>query len=113
MTLQNWVHTFAGDTKVHIALLLVLADFIFGVSAAVKTGTFRLSYVSDFFRNDILFKLLPYFTLYVLALVAGNEEIIIPGLDFGLLAGAAYATAVAAWVASILGSLREIGLTPK
>lgn len=108
--LNVWIHTFANDSKVHIALLLVIADFIFGVGDAVKKHNFRFSYVADFARNDLLFKLVPYFVLYVFALVAGNENLVIPGLDFGVLAGAAYVALVAAWTASILNSLAGIGL---
>jgi hypothetical protein len=108
--LNVWLHTFARDTKVHIALILVLADFVLGVIAAFKVGNFRISYVADFLRNDILFKLVPYFVLYALAIVAGNTSVFIPGLDFGVLAGAAYAVLVAAWIGSIVSSIRTLGL---
>lgn len=108
--LNVWLHTFANDTKVHIALILVLADFVLGVIAALKVGNFRFSYVADFLRNDILFKLVPYFALYALALVAGGTSVVIPGLDFGVLAGAAYAVLVAAWVGSIVSSVRTLGI---
>lgn len=108
--LNVWLRTFALDDKVHILLLLALADFVFGVAAALKLGTFRLSYVADFLRNDILQKLVPYFALYALALVAGGTDIVIPGLDFGVVAGAAYVGFVAAMVASVLNSFMELGL---
>lgn len=106
--IQVWLHTFLHDDKVIAAFLLVALDFVFGVAAAVKMGTFRFSYLSDFLRNDILFKLLPYYVLYVAALVAGGVDIVIPGLDLGVIAGLAYATLVAAWVASILASLYQL-----
>lgn len=109
--LRSWLLTFAHDSKVHIALLLVIVDFIFGVAAAVKGGVFRLSYVADFAKNDVLFKLLPYLGLYILALIAGGTDIVIPGLDFGALAGAFYVAIVAAWVGSILASLAVFGIT--
>lgn len=108
--LNVWIHTFAHDKKIHIALLLIGIDLIVGVAAALKGGTFRLSYLADFMRNDILGKLIPYFVLYVLALVSGGTNIVIPGLDFGFLAGAAYATLVAAIGASIIASIRHLGL---
>jgi phage-related holin len=97
-----WLREFANDDKVHVALFLVIIDFILGVCAAVKAGTFRMSYIADFARNDILYKLLPYFALYAAALVAGSVDIVIPGLDFGVFAGAFYA--------SILNSLTSLGL---
>lgn len=106
--LSVWLRTFAGDTKVHIALLLLILDFIFGIVAAVHKGTFRLSYLADFLKNDVL-KLIGYFTFYSAALVAGSVDIVIPGLDFGVLAGSAYAILVAAFTGSIFASIRDLG----
>jgi len=112
--LKEWVYTFAHDTKVHIALFIVIVDILFGVAAAAKSNhNFRFSYLADFARNDILEKLLPYFALYVLALVAGSTDIVIPGLDFGVFAGATYVALVVALTASILNSLNELGITTK
>jgi hypothetical protein len=108
--LRQWLITFASDEKVQILLLLLVADFILGVGAAFKQGTFRLSYTADILKRDFLGKVLPYFGVYVLALVQGHENLVIPGLDFGLFAGAAYALAVAAMVGSILNSLAGLGL---
>ena len=110
--LQAWLLEFANDTKVHIALLLVAADLVLGISAAVfnKTQTFKMSFIADILRKDILGKLVPYFALYTLALVAGSEDIVIPGLDFGVLAGAAYALLVVALTGSILNSVRDLGI---
>ena len=110
MNYGQLLSTFFHDEKVSIALLLVLIDFILGVAAAFKLGNFRMSYVMDFLRNDILFKLLPYFVLYSAALLAGHETIVIPGLDLGVVAGATFAGLVATWVASILSSIKELGL---
>lgn len=103
--IQTWVSTFLHDSKIHIALLLVAADFVLGVGAAFKARNFRLSYIADFLRNDILQKLLPYFAVYVFALVAGHITLGIPGLDFGLVAGAVYVAVVGAWTGSILNSI--------
>ena len=90
-------------------MILVALDFILGIIAAIKMKTFRLSYISDFLRTDVAFKLVPWFAFYVLALVAGNVDIVIPGLDLGFIAGTIYVTIVATWVGSILNSLKEIG----
>jgi hypothetical protein len=109
---RQWLLEFAHDTKVHIALFLVAADFLLGVTAAFRKGNFRMSYVADFLRNDVIGKLVPYFVFYVLALVAGQVDVVIPGLDFGIIAGAAYVTLVAAMTGSILNSVREITTAP-
>lgn len=108
--MQAALNAFVHDSKVHIALLLIALDFLFGVGAAVKMGVFRLSYIMDFLRNDILFKLLPYFALYWGAIIAGNEDFVIPGFDLGLIAGSIYVGLIAAWVGSILNSLAELRL---
>lgn len=110
MQVGVWLRTFALDDKVHILLILLMLDFILGVTAALRVGTFRLSYVADFMRNDVLFKLLPYFALYAASLVAGGVDIVLPGLDFGFVAGAAFITVTAAFVGSILASLKTLGL---
>lgn len=105
-----WLNAFAHDTKSHILLALFVVDFILGVSAAVfVTKSFRMSYVADILRRDVLGKLVPYFGLYALALIAGNEEFVpIPGADFGLLAGLAFSIFLLAMVGSILNSLHEL-----
>lgn len=108
--LRSWLIEFASDTKVQILLLLLVADFFLGVGAAVKVGTFRLSYVADILKRDFLGKVLPYFGVYVLALVQGHQNLLIPGLDFGVIAGAAYGIAVLAMVGSVLNSLTAFGL---
>lgn len=110
MTFARLLHLFFSDDKVLIALLLLGLDFLFGVIAAVKTGLFKFAYLSDFLKNDVLGKLLPYFILYSGALVAGHAHLLIPGFDIGALAGLAYAALVVAFVGSILASLRDLGL---
>ena len=110
---RQWLLEFANDTKVHAALFLVAADFLLGVAAAFRVGDFRMSYVADFMKNDVLGKLIPYLGFYVLALVAGQVDIVIPGLDFGVLAGAAYVALVAALTGSILNSVRQLGTAPQ
>jgi hypothetical protein len=110
--IRQWLVEFADDTKVHILLLLLVADFALGVGASLKPPvTFRLSYVADLLKRDLLGKVIPYFAVYVLALVQGNEDLVIPGLDFGLIAGAAYALAVGAMAGSILNSAAKLGLS--
>lgn len=110
MNFGQLLSAFFHDAKVEAALAVVALDFVFGVLAALKAGKFRLSYVADFGRNDILFKLVPYFVLYSGALVAGSQDIVIPGIDLGVIAGAAYVGFMAAWVGSILSSLSDLGL---
>lgn len=110
MSVVQMLHTFLTDKKVEAAFLVVLLDLVLGITAAVSTGTFKLSYVADFLKNDVAFKLVPYFGLYAAAIIAGGTDIVIPGLDLGVLAGGAYVLVMGAWVASILSSLTELGI---
>lgn len=109
-TIGLWFNTFVHDDKVLVVLLLVAIDFVLGVLAALKTHTFKMHYVAQFAQDDILAKVVPYFVVYAGALTAGHTNIIIPGLDLGIVAGAVYVAVVAAMVASIYGSLRQLGL---
>lgn len=108
MTLGALLDQFFSDGKVGAALLVVALDFLLGVIAALKKGTFRGSYVADFARNDIAFKLAPYLLLYAGAIVAGDQHFLIEGLDIGLAAGGFYTLIMAAWVFSIGNSLIEL-----
>lgn len=110
MNLGQMLHAFFTDGKVYAAAVAITLDLILGVLAAWKVGNFRLSYVSDFLRNDVAFKLFPYFLLYAGALVAGHSQILIPGLDLGDVSMGAYVIVMGAWVGSIASSLAQLGL---
>lgn len=110
MNLGQMLHIFMADGKIKALLIVIFLDFLLGVIAAWKLGNFRLSYVSDFLRNDIAFKVIPYFILYAGAIVAGGQDIIFPGLDIGVVAGASYVVLMGAMVGSILSSVRDLGL---
>jgi hypothetical protein len=110
MTFGTLLHAFFADDKLKIALAMIFVDFVLGVVAAVKLGNFRLSYVSDLLRNDVLFKLVPWFVLYAGAIVAGQQSILIGGVTMGTVAGSVYALLVAAIGSSILVSLNELRL---
>jgi hypothetical protein len=110
MTFGSLIHVFFSDDKLKIAVAMIFVDFILGVVAAVKLGNFRLSYVSDLLRNDVLFKLVPWFVLYAGAIVAGQQSILIGGVTMGTVAGSVYALLVAAIGSSILVSLNELRL---
>lgn len=101
---------FITDDKFVVAAILIALDLVLGTAASFRLGTFRVSYLADFARNDILFKLVPWFTLFAAAEVAGSRDIVIPGLDVGALATAMFALVVAAWVGSIYSSLGDLGI---
>ena len=102
------VKQFANDSMVITIAILVALDFVLGVSASVKDPAqgFRLSYVSDFLRNDVLGKMVPYYAVWVAVNVGGDFEVAgIPAIEDGV-----GAIVVAALAASVLGSLRDMGL---
>jgi len=108
-TVGGLLDAFWTDGKVKILVILIFLDFTLGVISALKLGTFRLSYVADFARKDVVFKLGAYLFVYAGALYAGQTDIIIDGLDLGVIAGGLYVVIVAAFAGSIFNSLREIG----
>jgi hypothetical protein len=98
------------DWATKALLLAVAIDFVFGVAAAFKTGTFRLSYIAAFLRDDILGKTLPVMSLVLGTKLAQTYEVTIPNFDLKYFANAAAGIALAAFVGSVLSSLRDLGL---
>jgi membrane protein YqaA with SNARE-associated domain len=103
-------HSFFNDTRVQTILLLVALDLLLGVAASLKAGNFRLSFVADFARNDLLGKVLPFAVLYAGYKYAGNADIVIPGFDMQVVVDAAWVIVLAALVGSLAGSLTDFGL---
>ena len=112
MGVGNWLHAAFNDTRVQIALLLLILDFLLGVVAAFldKEQGFRLSFVGDTLRTDVLGKMVPFFVLYGGYLYAGSADIVIPGLDMEVLMNAAWVVVLGTFIGSILSSLNDLGL---
>lgn len=104
--MEDLLRQFGDDPTIRIAAALVVLDFVLGIAAAVKLGIFRLSYVADFMRNDVLGKLVPIFALWAVTHLVGDFQI--GGLE--LIEESASGVAIAAMVGSILNSLRDLGL---
>lgn len=113
MNLGQMLHVFFTDNKVYAASIAITLDLLLGSLAAWKIGKFRLSYLSEFMRAEVAGKLFPYFLVYGGAIVAGNAKILIPGLDLGDIATGLYGIMMLSWASSILGSLRELRVTPQ
>lgn len=110
--METLLHDFWNDSRVQIVLLLIILDLGLGVIAAAlsKTQAFRLSFVADFLRNDVLGKVLPFFLLYGGYVYASGADIVIPGLDMEVIMDGAWVVVLAALVGSLLGSLKDLGL---
>lgn len=102
--MNELLRKFANDREVQAVAALVLLDFVFGVGAAFKTKTFRLSYLTDFLRNDVLGKLVPYFA--VMAVVTVGGDVSVGGVNIQDVVGVAV---IAALSSSILSSLNDLG----
>lgn len=107
-----FVHSFFNDTRVQILLLLVALDLILGVAASLYSDGlhFRLSFLADFARNDLLGKVVPFAAIYAGYLYAKNVDIVIPGFDMQVVMDAMWAIVLAALLGSLLGSLKDFGL---
>ena len=112
MGIGNLLHAFFEDTRTQIALLLVILDVLLGVVAVFvdETQGFRLSYIADFMRNDVVGKVLPFFILYGGYKYAANADIVIPGLDLEVIMNAAWGVVLLALGGSLLKSLSDLGL---
>jgi len=104
------IHSFVTDEQFKAVAAAIVVDLVLGVAAAVYLHTFRLTYLANFARNDVLGKVFPFFVLHSAAIVAGGTNVVIPGLDVGNLSDATFAIVLAALVGSILKSLADFGL---
>jgi hypothetical protein len=97
---------FMDDPTVIGLGILVALDVLLGVLAALKNGGFRFVLISDFLRADVLGKLVPYYAIWVAVHVGGDVSL----GEFGVIEEAAGAMALAAIGASVLNSIRDLGL---
>lgn len=102
------IREFADDPTVRLVAALVLVDFVLGIAAAVRAGTFRFGWVSDFLRADVLGKIVPYFAVWGAVRVSGDIEI----AGYGAIEEVVGAAVVLALSASALNSLRDLGILP-
>ena len=103
------IQQFANDDTVRLIAALVLLDIVLGVAAAVKLGTFQFNYLVDFLRNDILGKAVPYFAVWAAVRLGGDIEI----GGWGMIEESIGAAVVVALGASVLNSIRDLGLEGK
>lgn len=106
--LQSLIDQFTADETVLAVAVLVFLDVLLGVSAALKAGTFRFSYLVDFLRNDILGKAIPYFGVWAAVRIGGDFEI----GGYGAIEEIVGAAVAVSLTASILKSLRDLGFLP-
>lgn len=103
----NLLNQFTEDPTVTALAILVALDVILGVTVALKNGTFKFVIVSDFLRADVLGKLIPYYAVWIAVHVGGDVML----GDFGVIEESAGVLAIAAIGASVLNSIRDLGLS--
>ncbi len=104
----NLIKQFGNDPETIAIVVLIVVDFLFGVSAAVvsKTQSVNLTYLADFLRADVLSKLVPYAGLWFLFQVSGDVNL----GELELLETGTSAAIILALVASVLKSLADLGV---
>ena len=102
-----FVDAFLEDPTVRVIAILWALDFLLGLFAGIKSGQFRLSYIADTFRNDVVGKILPYYTVWAALHVTGIDWSI---GGFDVIEETAGALVIGALAGSALNSLRDLGL---
>lgn len=109
MSITQILAAFARDTQVHAVGILIAADVVFGILAALKTKTFQLQRLVDTLHDDVLAKVLPWLALFAFGKVSSASVV---GIDFGSVADVFFGGIVVAIGASIVKSLAELGAQP-
>lgn len=104
--MNTLIRQFTDDPTVRLAAVMVALDFALGILAALNAHTFRLGWLSDFLRRDVLGKLVPYFAVWAAVRLGGDVEL----GGVGAIEETVGALVIAAVGASILNSLRDLGL---
>ena len=108
MNITAIISSFAHDKQLAVVVSLIAADFVLGVLASFKLGTFRLTYLSNFAKNDLLGKVVPWFAVFALDKASGAAGIVGP-IDWSQVSTAAFVAVTAAMAGSILSSLADLG----
>lgn len=109
--MSSFFHAFFADDRVETLLVLIALDLALGVIVSLKAGNFRLSFVADFARNDLLGKVAPFAVIYAGYLYARNVDIVIPGVDMEVVMNGVWVITLGALVGSLLGSIKDLGLS--
>lgn len=103
---KSLIDQFAADWQVRLAALLIGLDFILGVSESIVNKHFRLAFLADFLRNDILGKMVPFYAVWWATTLAGDIEL--GAVD--AIKDSVWAVLLAAMSGSILNSLTKLRL---
>lgn len=102
------VHSFVDDVTFKAVMVLVVLDLALGIFASVKLGQFAFAKVTGFLKDDVLSKVLPWFTIYAAWKYAPSVDVL--GVGLKEVQEAVFAGVVIALVASLTSSLADLGL---
>lgn len=105
--MESLLNQFQEDPTVIALAVLVGLDVVLGVLAALKLGTFKFVIVADFLRADVLGKAVPYYAIWAAVHISGDVML----GDFGVIEETTGALAIAAVGASVLNSIKDLGLS--
>lgn len=108
MTTQEVVNSFAHDGYFQAVLVLIALDLLLGVTASIKKGEFKFSWLAAFARDDLLAKVFPWFLIYSASKWAPNVAVL--GIDLSSIEKIVFALVAAALAGSLVSSLKDLGL---
>lgn len=99
----------ALDGRLIVLALLTLVDFVFGVVTSLVKKDFKWEYLMHYLNTDVL----PIFGWVGVVILTTIPVEFIPGGSLPLISDAVYATVFLGILASIMGSLAEVGILTK
>ena len=108
MTWQGVVSDFAGDPLLKAVGVLIVLDVALGVVAAgvSKTQRFDFQRLSDFLRNDVVGKVLPWFIVFSISKFETQNVL---GVDLDLVQKGVFVAVSVALLGSLATSLSDLG----
>jgi hypothetical protein len=112
MDLSEAIQKLLHDQQLIAIFVLVFLDILLGVAAALnpkdKTQRFNFGKLTNFLRDDVLGKVLPWAGIYVFAQMYTGLSVL--GVDLGSIATAIWVVMLASLLNSLAGSLQDLGL---
>ena len=102
-----WITLWAAVApRLSVLLLITIIDFVLGVLVALVGKTFKWSYLAHYLQSDVL----PIFGWLVVAILAAIPAALVPSGVAPFFEYAVYATVFIDIMASVLESLKSIGV---
>lgn len=100
--------SFLTNDQFRTVFILLAADFVFGVAAAVKTRSFVVKRLADIGKDEFLGKVAPWAALWTFGVITQGTSI--AGVGFATIATGYFALVTASEVGSLFDSFQDLGL---